>query len=256
MSMPPSIRGARAAFVFLTRLPAGGYPYRDEDYAWAPAHAPLVGLVVGAMGGAVYWLLMGAGFLPAALAGIALTMLATGAFHEDGLADTSDAMGGAIFDRERMLEILKDSRIGTYGTVALVISIGLRATLIAEWGRLGAAAFVLSHVLGRVAPTWLMATMPYVTDPVHARSRPIVTTRLTQALVATFYGVLAILAAWQWLPSFGWGPGLSFVTIPVAAALCAWRFHKRAGGVTGDFLGATEQITEMTVLLTLALARP
>ena len=256
MSLPPPIRGARAAFVFLTRLPAGGYPYRDEDYAWAPAHAPLVGLVIGGLGGAAYWMCMGAGSLPAALVGIALTMLATGAFHEDGLADTADALGGAIFDRERLMEILKDSRIGTYGTVAVVISIGLRAALIAEWGTLGAAAFVLSHVLGRIAPTWLMATMPYVTDPEHAKSRPIVKARLSQALVSTLYGALMILVAWRWLPAFGWGPALSCITLPIAAVLCAWRFRKRAGGVTGDFLGATEQVAEMTVLLTLALARP
>lgn len=256
MSLPPPIRGARAAFVFLTRIPAGGYPYRDEDYAWAPAHSPLVGLVVGGMGGAVYWLCLGAGFLPAALIGIAVTMFATGAFHEDGLADTADALGGAIFDRERLMEILKDSRIGTYGTVAVVISIGLRAALIAEWGVLGAAAFVLSHLLGRVVPPWLMATMPYVTDPEHAKSRPIVKAQASQAVVSTLYGVVAVLVAWRWLPAFGWGPALTFATVPVAAGLCAWRFHKRAGGVTGDFLGATEQVAEMVVLLTLALARP
>lgn len=256
MSLPAPIRGARAAFVFLTRLPAGGYPYRDEDYAWAPAHAPLVGLVVGAMGGATYWACMGAGFLPAAFLGIALTMLATGAFHEDGLADTADALGGAIFDRERLLEILKDSRIGTYGTVAVVTSIGLRASLIAEWGSLGAAAFVLSHSLGRVIPTWLMATMPYVTDPEHAKSRPIVKAKISQALVSTGYGVAIVAAAWRFLPAFGWGPVLACAMVPAAAALCAWRFHRRAGGVTGDFLGATEQVAEMTVLLALALVRP
>ena len=204
----------------------------------------------------MFWLCMGAGLLPAALMGIAATMLATGAFHEDGLADSADALGGAIFDRERLMEILKDSRIGTYGTVAVVISIGLRGALIAEWGRFGAAAFVLSHVLGRVAPTWLMATMPYVTDPEHAKSRPIVKARRSQVLVSTAYGVLAAMAALRWLPVFGWGPVLTFATVPVAAGLCAWRFHKRAGGVTGDFLGATEQVAEMTVLLTLALARP
>jgi adenosylcobinamide-GDP ribazoletransferase len=183
-------------------------------------------------------------------------MFATGAFHEDGLADTADALGGAIFDRERLMEILKDSRIGTYGTVALVISIGLRAALIAAWGVHGAAAFVLSHVLGRVAPTWLMARMPYVTDPEHAKSRPIVKAQLSQAFVSTLYGAALVLAAWCWLPELGWGPAATFATVPAAAGLCAWRFHKRAGGVTGDFLGATEQICEMTVLLTLALVRP
>ncbi len=253
MTFPPPIRGARAAFVFLSRLPFGGYPYKDEDYAWAPAHAPLVGLVVGGLGALTYTLTLSAGPLPAALLGIAVTMMATGAFHEDGLADTADAMGGAIFDRERLLEILKDSRIGTYGTVALVASIGLRAALIAGFGKYGAAAFVLSHVLGRVAPTWLMATMSYVTDPEHAKSRPIVKAQAVQSVVATSYGLVAALVASLWIAPFGWAPWAALAVLPFVTALCAWRFHKRAGGITGDFLGATEQMGEMAVLLALAL---
>ena len=129
---PPAIRGARAAFVFLTRLPLGGYPCSDEAYAWAPAHGPLVGLVVGGLGATAAVLCLGAGAMPAVLVGLAVTMLVTGGFHEDGLADTADALGGAIFDRGKLLEILKDSRIGTYGALALVISVGLRAALLCE----------------------------------------------------------------------------------------------------------------------------
>lgn len=263
MPLPPPVRGARAAFVFLTRLPLGGYPYRDEDYAWAPAHGPLVGLVVGGIGGVVFALAFGAGPLPAALLALGATMLATGAFHEDGLADTADALGGAIFDRGRLLEILKDSRIGTYGAAALATSILLRAALVAsvasatalhEDPRLsGAAALVVSHVLARVAPVWLMASMPYVTDEAHARSRPVVRAGLPQAVVATGAGALAVAAAVVLLPAAAPRFPVAYALLLPVALLCAWRFRRRAGGITGDFLGATEQVAECAVLLALAL---
>ncbi|MEM8713732.1 MAG: adenosylcobinamide-GDP ribazoletransferase [Planctomycetota bacterium] len=259
MKLPPSVRGARAAFVFLTRLPFGGFPYSDEDYAWAPAHGPLVGLVVGGIGAVVFALAFGAGAPAASILGLAATILATGAFHEDGLADTSDALGGAIFDRERLLVILKDSRIGTYGAVAVAITIGLRAALITDIGTAassGAAAFIISHMLGRVAPTVLMTRMPYVTDKEHAKSRPIVRAGGAQALVAVTYGVAVVTASVWWLPDFGLGPLYAALAMIPATILCAWRFQRRAGGITGDFLGATEQVNEMTVLLVLALMHP
>ena len=104
MAFPPQVRGARAAFVFFTRLPLGGFPYRDEDYAWAPAHAPLVGAVVGGLGASAFVLTAGAGTTVAALVAVAVTAMVTGGFHEDGLADTADALSGAIFDRARLLE--------------------------------------------------------------------------------------------------------------------------------------------------------
>ncbi|MEM9381746.1 MAG: adenosylcobinamide-GDP ribazoletransferase [Planctomycetota bacterium] len=264
MTAPPPVRGVRAAFVSLSRLPLGGFPYRDEDFAWAPAYAPLVGAIVGAAGGAAFALTAGAGPLVAALVALGATMLVTGGYHEDGLADTADALGGAIFDRARLLEILKDSRIGTYGALALVVSVGMRVALVAElaerralgptlaWS--GAAALLLSHVLARVPPVWLMATMPYVTDEEHARSRPLARAAIPQALVATLLGVLAVVAAIVLAPSSAYGIAAAFAALSVAAAVCAWRFHVRAGGVTGDFLGATEQVGECAVLLALALA--
>lgn len=262
--MPPPIRGMRAAFVFLTRIPAGGFPYSDEDYAWAPAHGPLVGLVVGGAGAAVFALLIGAGATPAALVALTVTMLLTGGFHEDGLADSADALGGAIFDRERLLVILKDSRIGTYGALAVAVTVGLRTLLIGQVateaavhtnpGLAGAAALVLSHTLARVAPTWLMATMPYVTDAEHAKSRPIVRAGRRAGIIATLWGAAVLVAAWAWLPDARSALWILVPSLVVASALCAWRFHRRVGGITGDFLGATEQVGEMTVLLVLAAA--
>src|SRR5262245_5739617 len=113
-SLPPPIRGVRAAFVFLTRIPVGGFPYRADDWKWAAAHAPLVGMVVGALTDVVDRLLAPAGETAAAVLAVGFSMLLTGAFHEDGLADTSDALGGS-HDRAKVFAILKDNRIGTFG---------------------------------------------------------------------------------------------------------------------------------------------
>jgi len=126
----PELRGVRAAFVFLTRLPLGGHPYSAADRAWSAAHFPLVGVVVGGLTALALRLLWGVGPIAAVLLAFGVQLLITGAFHEDGLADTADALGGAS-TRERALEILKDSRVGTFGASALVISIVGRAALLA-----------------------------------------------------------------------------------------------------------------------------
>src|SRR5438045_786510 len=111
------VRGLRAAIVFLTRVPAGGFPYREPEWRWAPAWFPLVGAGVGAVAGGVAWLAAGAGSLVAGALAVIASLLVTGAFHEDGLADTADALGGA-YDREKLFAILKDSRIGSFGGAA------------------------------------------------------------------------------------------------------------------------------------------
>src|SRR3954453_24121009 len=111
--LPPPLRAMRAAFVFFTRIPVGGFPYRQADWKWAAAHAPLVGLVLGAALGALDGALLPVGPLAAAALVVGASLVLTGGFHEDGLADTSDALGGGS-DRARVLSILKDSRIGSF----------------------------------------------------------------------------------------------------------------------------------------------
>ncbi|MEM1032428.1 MAG: adenosylcobinamide-GDP ribazoletransferase [Myxococcota bacterium] len=261
--LPPPVRGMRAAFVFLSRLPLGGFPYRDEDFAWAPAHAPLVGLVVGALGASAFVLVRDAGAWVAALVGLAVTMFATGGFHEDGLADTADALGGAIFDRRRVLEILKDSRVGTFGALALIVSVSLRVALLVSYAvrssgdgvslaQAGIFAFVTTHVAARVTPTWMMASMPYVTDPEHAKSRPVVRAGPWQAVVCTCEAAALLVAAITWFPTPVAGAvGIGAIAVVLASAVCAFRFLRRVGGITGDFLGATEQVSEVAFLLAL-----
>ena len=249
-SLPPALRGIRAAFLYFTRLPVGGFPYRDADWKWAPAHAPLVGLVLGAALGQLGRALLPLGALPAALLVIGTSLLLTGAFHEDGLADTSDALGGAR-DAEQVHLILKDSRIGAFGGAALVISIAGRAALLAQLGDSVAWGLPLAWCAARVGPIWLLATMPYV-SPNGAKSRDLARSGVSQACLAS--GWLALASAALYLGgTLGAERAAALVAVlTVVTALTGWRYWQRVRGITGDFLGATEQLCELAALAVLA----
>jgi len=251
---PACLRGIRAAVTVLTRLPVGGFPYSDADWRWSAAYLPFVGTLLGAVLGGAWLLTVRAGFLVAAVVVVAASLLLTGAMHEDGLADTADALGGAT-TRERVFAILKDSRIGAFGSAALAVTLLLRVALLA---RLGAAApIVLIFVSGaaRLVPVWLMAALPYVTDAAVAKSRSIMAAGRAQVAVATGW-VLAVGIALCMLHALS---GVEIAAASGSAALmalvCGARFRARVGGITGDFLGAAEQVSECTMLLALALVR-
>ncbi len=248
---PPPVRGVRAAFVFLTRIPVGGFPYRREDWTWAAAHAPLVGLVLGAALGCLDSLLRPLGALPSAALVLGVSLLLTGAFHEDGLADTSDALGGG-YDWPRVLAILKDSRIGSFGGAALVVSILSRAALLAELGASGPWALPIVGCAARVGPIWLMAALPYVTSTPEAKSRDVTRGGWPQALCATAW-LCAAMGLYVVSDTITTPRALALVGASAAVTvLTGWRYHRRAGGITGDFLGATEQLGEIAALAVLA----
>ena len=253
--MRASLRGARAAFVFLTRLPLGGFPYSAAEWRWASAWFPLVGLVLGGACAAVWTLVAPLGPWVAAMSALVVSILLTGAFHEDGLADTADALGGAT-NREEIFVILKDSRIGAFGALALVTSIAFRLVLLAQLGGAAGAsalaaappALVLAHGLARVGPVWLMAALPYASAQA-AKSRHVARAGAAQAALATTVGV-AGAATVVATGAIGAPAALTaFAAMALATALCGLRFRARAGGVTGDFLGATEQVNEIAILV-------
>jgi adenosylcobinamide-GDP ribazoletransferase len=251
---PPYLRGARAAAVFLTRVPLGGFPYRDADWRWASAWFPLVGALVGGLGAEVFVLARAAGPTVAAALAVVTALLATGAMHEDGLADTADVLGGAT-DRDRLFAILKDSRIGVFGGAALTMSLLLRVALLARLDLAAPVALIVVAAWSRTAPVWLMARLPYVTPAQTARSTPLLAAAPTQAVVATVAAaaVTVVAAAAGGVP---WAAVMLLPAITAAVSLFAgWRFQVRAGGVTGDFLGATQQVSECALLLLLALLR-
>jgi adenosylcobinamide-GDP ribazoletransferase len=246
------LRAGRGAITFLTRLPVGGYPYSDTEWRWTSAWFPAVGALLGLTYAGVWEATRAAGPFVAAVLVVTAALLVTGAFHEDGLADTADALGGG-YERARVLEILKDSRIGAFGAAALVVGLLLRVALLVRLGASAPVALVLGECLSRAPSVWLMVALPYVTADGVAKSKLVTRASAAQAVAATVWPLaLAIAAAW-----LGWLPGralaaLALVT-PAVAIVCGWRFRARVGGLTGDFLGATQQVELCAIWLTLVL---
>ncbi len=235
------------AIQFLTRLPVptltGFEPVWLER---SSAYFPIVGALVGAISAVVYILGCAVWSQPvAAILALATGIAATGAFHEDGLADTADGLGGGQ-TREQRLAIMKDSRIGTYGTAALLIALSLKAACLASLGPLaGALSLIAAHAGGRVVPVVASALVPYAGEAGTAKVAPVHPTRARVAFaIAT--GVLPFA-----LIPFGLALGAALVGTLVAALLLA-RAHRSIGGQTGDVLGAAEQVFEVAVLLVLA----
>lgn len=230
-----------AAVSFLTRIPVRSEPF-GPDLGRASPWFPLVGSFLGMLAVGVYRL--GYGHMPtplAALAAVGLTTLLTGALHEDGLADTADALGsGAV--GERALEIMRDSRLGTHGVLGLVFAIVWKVTAIASLGPLNAAAaLVMSHTLGRGGAVVLMASSPAArADGLgHAAASGVTPGRALLAAGSAL--VLAALAG-------GWWAFPCALLVGLAALVTRRAALSRFGGATGDVLGACEQVGELVVL--------
>jgi len=189
--------------------------------------------------------------LPAAVLTIAVSLLLTGAFHEDGLADTSDALGGG-YDAERVRAILKDSRIGSFGGAALVVSIAGRAALLAQLREAVVFALPLVFCAARVGPVWLLASMNYVTAEEPAKSRDLTQAGFSQAVIASAWVVL-VAGILVYTGHFtGERVGALVAVLALVTTLSGWRYWVRVRGITGDFLGATEQLGELAALVVLA----
>jgi adenosylcobinamide-GDP ribazoletransferase len=231
-------------------LPEDCLPARSK---WAAAHFPFVGTLIGVVGALVWRLSLRLDAGIRAWLVIIVLVLMTGALHEDGLADTADALGGA-FDRSKLFAILKDSRIGTYGAVALISALCLRAVLFTQLLSKGCWVIVASQTVSRFAPVVLMRWLPYVTPPETSRSHNVVQVNNPQMGVAALWTLCLCMGIVHFtqvsLASFSVALG----TQGVVTAWLAYRFKRRAGGITGDFLGATQQISELAFLLGLALA--
>lgn len=247
-------RLALVALQFLTRLPVPRAVGFEPAWLHASArHFPLVGALVGAIGGLVLWAAASWWPLPVAvLLALAATALVTGAFHEDGLADTFDGLGGSA-SRERALEIMKDSRLGSYGALALGLATALRAAALwslAQRGVLAAAvpAWLLAHTASRSAAVALLGTLPYAGDAAHAKAKPMAQ-QAGAAGVAVAIGWTLVLAAVLAVNGHATPTAVALASVAVTALLCARWFLRRLGGYTGDTLGATQQLAEVAALL-------
>lgn len=261
-----ALRHFLLALQFFTRIPVTG---RLADWVgYSPAmlrasagHFPGVGWVVGAVAAGV--LALGLRLLPAgplgalvaALLATAATVWLTGGFHEDGLADSADGLGGGL-TRERALAIMKDSRIGSYGTLALGLALGLKVALTAllaqQGAGLAAATVLAAHVLSRAAPPAVMRAMPYVGEADGSKAKPLADAISPRGL---WTGLAWSLPA---LGLLGWGAG----GWPLATAVLLWALalghmrrllRRRLQGFTGDTLGATQQLCELALYLGIAL---
>lgn len=237
------------AFTFMTRFPlVARWSSGDAaDLAASARFFPVVGYAIGGLAAAVYYYSAHVFSLPVAalLAVIALPLL-TGAFHEDGLGDTADGLGGA-FDPKRKLEIMRDSRIGTYGTVALLGLFLLRWQLFLEIPlKIVFLTLISAHVIARWSTVLLGWMMPYVREG--ASNKPVAEgMKGREFLFATAFACLWLFADWQL-------HALSMIVAVLISCVAAAWFRRQIGGVTGDTLGAANIAVEIGVLMTWNIA--
>lgn len=247
-----------AALRFFTRLPVPAWVGHSAEMLDASSrYFPAVGLVVGGIGAAVFWLAIQVWPQPVAvLLSMAATLYATGAFHEDGLSDMADGFGGG-WTRERILEIMKDSRVGSYGVAALFLALAGKATLLsllpAAWGP---ATLVSGHAVSRFCSGALMARLDYVRGEGASKARPVAARLSAGALaVAAGFAGLSLGVWWLCVPAFSPMPLLSALLLAALATAWLVRLMQRSlGGYTGDCLGAVQQVSELAFYLGL-LAR-
>ncbi|MEA5004981.1 MAG: adenosylcobinamide-GDP ribazoletransferase [Rikenellaceae bacterium] len=235
-----------ATLMFYTRIPV---PYRtghsDEILNKTTRYFTLVGIIVGAIGGLTFWSLNL--ILPENLAVILsmiATIFATGAFHEDGFADTCDGFGGG-YTKEKVLEIMKDSRIGTYGTVGLLLILMTKfCCLSSSPVYLIPAILISGHSFSRFWPVCMLYLQSYVRPADQSKSKPVgKRASSTSLIIAAFFGFIPLLL-------------LPYQSILFSASLCMIVFvsfssytKRRIGGYTGDVLGATQQLCEVAFYL-------
>jgi len=233
---------------FLTRLRLPPVDYSDAAMARAVRWYPAVGLAIGGVLGLLFWgLSMVFPQAIAALLTIASGMLLTGALHEDGLADLADGLGGSP-DKSRALEIMRDSRIGSYGVLALGITLALKITALSMLPvTVAIAAIIASHGLGRFAMSWLMNHLPYARTDGAANFMTDAQNTNNGVLWAAPIAAIILIA-------LSVNPLAAIATSLALAALLALvvkRITVRLDGYTGDALGACEQITEALIPLVL-----
>ena len=270
------IRHYLLALQFFTRIPVSGrlaqwVGYSPQMLRASAAHFPGVGWLVGLLVAAFSALLLrglpAGGFVPLVVAaiGTAFGILLTGAFHEDGLADVADGLGGSL-QRERALEIMKDSRVGAFGAIAIVMALLVKVALVAQLAYMSlgvlCAGLFLAHVVSRTWPLLLIRLLPHVGDTASSKSKPLADQISGAALLVALLWCLAALVLvltlqgrWQVVVPLPLNPqfwAAVLVALAASALGFVWMgrwFAKRLQGFTGDCLGATQQMCELAFYL-------
>ncbi len=275
-----ALRHFLLAIQFFTRIPVTGalaawVGFSPAMLRASAAHFPGVGVVVGALvvaltAALLFWLPPGP-FTPlvAAVLGTVFSVLLTGGFHEDGLADVADGLGGS-YDRARALVIMKDSRVGAFGVLAVVLALLAKVALLALIGSLSRhwmlSGLFAAHVVSRTWPLLLIRLMPHVGDAAGSKSKPLADQISTAGLLVGGLWCLSALSLVVLVGQAGTAiftgvNGLRPLLAGLAASALAWAYMgrllwRRLQGFTGDGLGATQQVCEVAFYLGLAVALP
>ena len=232
------------ALMFYSRIPAGKIDYSEENLTKAFRYFPLVGIIVGALGGGIFLLFQRIFPAPVALVTAMVTMvLVTGALHEDGLSDFFDGFGGGR-DKERILGIMKESTIGAYGVIALILLFLLKFTLLLSIDPSHiVVVLIAAHASSRMMPVFLVNSSRYArtgdSKAIHTRRK---TDSVTFLIALAFSLAPLVFMPWQ----------ITLIVIPVYTVigfLLKKYTEKKIGGFTGDVLGALQQFSELAFYL-------
>ncbi len=238
------------ALAFFTRIPVGDkINFSQFNLNHASRYFSLVGWIVGGVSALVFILTLY--LLPINIA-VVLTMLfgilLTGSFHEDGLADTCDGFGGG-WTKKQKLEIMKDSRLGTFGAVAIWFALALKLISLLSLAALGAEFVIIgtlvAHPLSRSVSTSVIFFLPYVNDEMNSKVKPLAEKQhlfdFGLSLIIGLFAMCLVLDI------------AILLTVSLIFTYCSliWLFKKQIGGFTGDTLGATQQISELIIYLVL-----
>lgn len=239
------------ALMFYTRIPVpSNIGHTQEDLECSRKYFPLIGWVVGGIAClALYLFQLAFPLSVSLLLALASSIYWTGAFHEDGLSDSFDALGGG-WDQEQVLRIMKDSRVGTFGIVSLFLLLFLKFFALYELGMDSLFLLLVSwfnaHTVARTIATTFLQTHDYVSDPDQSKAKPLARDRLSPGplLYSVMWGLIPLLLFYR-------TPYLLLAIVPsyLTKVFMARVFQKRIGGYTGDALGAVEQLCELVFLL-------
>jgi adenosylcobinamide-GDP ribazoletransferase len=248
------------AVLFYTRLPVGGWVGHHPHYLHqATRYLPAIGWLVGSVSAFTF---LGTAYLFSSSLGILFSMIAsilvTGAFHEDGFADVCDGFGGG-WTKEAILEIMKDSRLGTYGVVGLILMLAVKYFSLLQLADFSqkqppvlVLLFIVAHTLSRYTAATFIFTHPYVRFSQDSKVEPVtLVAGKYNFILATVLAFIPLLA----LVFLADKPLLLTVLLPLY--LLRWYlgryFTKWIGGYTGDCLGATQQVCEVIIYLIIIL---
>ena len=257
------------ALVFLTRIRVPSWVVFSQTNLQAAArYFPFIGFIVGALSAGVFYLsLIIFGSHLAVLLSMVFSIYLTGAFHEDGWADSCDAFGGG-YHKEQILTIMKDSRLGTYGVVGLILLLAAKYQALVQLAQLDAMyvviAYVLAHTISRFWAVSLIYTHDYVQDIDKSKSKPLANSmRLKDVLLSILISSLALGAAAALLNAYMpstyiphrllWPIGIGLLASLLAKLYLANYYKRQIGGYTGDCLGAVQQFSEVVFYLGIIL---